>query len=413
MAGAHFLARRSGRAALALLAVIAGYISVTHALAQATGRQNSDLAVRLAPSDGGVLARRALSLSASNLKTADRRRADMLARKALLRDPTAVPALVALGLNAEVRGDHRTATRLFAYSQALSRRSFETQLWAIEDAVQRNDVRGALRHYDAALRTSGRGANLLFPVLASAASDAAIRGELARTLATKPNWGGQFVEYLAANNPDPMATADLFVRLRAAKVELPQLARSQTVNALVENGIVSEAWRFYRLTHAGADRRMSRDPRFLAGEDAPSVFDWQPINDASVSTSIQRGERGGLFDFAAPASMGGPLLQQMQILPPGVYRLTGHSIGLEQEPRSLPYWTLSCRRGGRELGRVDVPNSSRNQGRFAGLIVVPADCPVQVLTLFSRASDAVSGVSGQIDYVQLAPATLRPPSGAR
>lgn len=90
----------------------------------------------------------------SGLETARRREADRLARLALRQDPTAVAALATLGLNAQIRGDTNSARRYFAYSDKLSRRSLTTRLWAIEDAVARDDIPAALRNYDVALRTS-------------------------------------------------------------------------------------------------------------------------------------------------------------------------------------------------------------------------------------------------------------------
>lgn len=97
------------------------------------------------------------------------------------------------------------------------------------------------------------------------------------------------------------------------------------------------------------------------------------------------------------------MLQQSQLLPPGRYRLTGHSTAIEQVDTALPYWALSCQ-GGRELGRVEVPNSSVAGGVFSGTFNVPAGCPVQTLVLVARPSDAVSGLSGAFDRVELMPA---------
>jgi hypothetical protein len=92
----------------------------------------------------------------------------------------------------------------------------------------------------------------------------------------------------------------------------------------------------------------------------------------------------------------------MQVLPPGDYRLEGHASGIEQPESSAPYWLLSCS-DGRELGRVVVHNATRDGGHFAGRFNVPAGCPSQFLTLVARPSDLVSGLSGQIDQVQLSP----------
>lgn len=389
------------RGGLAVIAALLGYCSVTYSLGYAL-KERPKQAHTLAPDDGRLTARLSQTFLTAKATAADRAEADKLARLALEQDPTAVRAVETLGLNAQIRGDTIGARRLFAYAGKLSRRELQTQLWAIEDAVSRDDVAGALRQYDIALRTSRNAPDLLFPVLASAATDPAIRSALIKTLSGQPNWSEEFVDFVARSGPDPRATASLFHGLQQSGVSVSEGASTIAINALVSSGFLEDAWAYYASVRPGADRRASRDSRFTADMVMPSLFDWRPINEAGVTTSIQSGERGGIFDFAAPASIGGPLLQQMQMLPPGNYRLEGHSVDVDQPESSRPYWVLRCQ-DGRELGRLPLPNSARANGAFAGQFNVPAGCPAQVLALIARPSDSVSGVAGQIDQVRLYP----------
>jgi hypothetical protein len=390
------------RALLAVGAAVAGYVSLANTLAYALKGSPARAHV-LAPNDGRVTARLSQQLLTAETTKVNRGKAEQAARLALKQDPTAVRAVATLGLSAQLRGDATLARRLFAYAQALSRRELQTQLWAIEDAVGRDDVPGVLKHYDIALRTSKTAPDLLFPVLASAVSDPAIRTALVKTLAPEPGWSESFIAYVTSHGPDPRSTAALFLGLRRVGVVVPESARAPVIHALIAGGLLDEAWRYYASARPGADRRASRDPQFVIDTQSPSLFDWVPVNDGSVTTSIQRSEGGGVFDFAAPASVGGSLLQQMQLLPPGTYRIVGHSSGIEQETGARPYWALSCRQDGRELGRVPLPNSTQAGGRFIGNFAVPANCPVQMLTLVAPPSNALAGLSGQIDRVQLAP----------
>lgn len=391
------------RGLLAVAAAAVGLAGVTETLAYALRNGDVTRAHALAPGNGRISALFSQNLSGPDATAADRVRADRMAREALRRDPTAVTAVTTLGLNAQVRGDAAVARRLFTFAGALSRRDLQTQVWAIEDAVSRGDVAGALHHYDTALRTSRSAPDLLFPVLASAIADPAIRSALAETLARKPGWRAGFVSHVADNGPDPRATARLFLDLGRMGDPVPEDARAVVIGSLITRDFLADAWPFYASGRPGADRRISRDPRFTAELGNPSAFDWTPINDAGVTTSVQRGDTGGVFDFAAPASVGGPALQQMQVLPPGDYRIEGRSIGIDQPEASRPYWTLTCR-DGRELGRVVMPNSVQADGVFAGEFRVPAGCPLQTLTLVIRSSEAVSGVAGQVDRIQLRPA---------
>ncbi len=128
-----------------------------------------------------------------------------------------------------------------------------------------------------------------------------------------------------------------------------------------------------------------------------------PSGQSGISAVIlQEGERG-ILDFSLPPGTGGNLVHQTQLLPPGTYRISGRSRGVNQSERSRPYWTLMCQ-DGRELGRVEVPNSDVANGAFEGRVSVPGDCATQTLSLIARATDDIAGVSGQIERAALVPA---------
>ena len=390
------------RGALAAAAAVLGFISVSHSLAYRVEHTDPAHAHQFAPGDGRITAELATKRFVTRPVAGQRSEPAVLARLALRQDPTAVHAAATLGLQAQMRGDTARARRLFGYAQKLSRRDFQTQLWAIEDAVGRGDIPGALNHYDLALRTSSDAPTLLFPVLAAAIEDPDIRAALAVKLAGNAPWAPGFIGYLAGPATSPKFMAALFNDMRRRGGTLSAGAATATVNALFRDDAVDQAWRFYQSLRPGVDRRRLRDPGFTADLEAPSVFDWTPVNDGTISTSIQPAAGGGVFEFSAPSSIGGALLQQVQLLPPGDYRITGRSSTIEQSERALPYWVLTCR-DGRELGRVTVPNSAQANGVFSGRLRVPADCPVQTLALVARASDAIGGMSGQINRVRLAP----------
>lgn len=379
--------------------MLLGYFGVTFSVAQVVVKRDPARAYRLASYDGQIAAAYATSLAGADATSRDRARADVLAKQALRQDATAVAASATLGVNAEVRGDKAAARRYFAYTQKLSRRDLRTQLFMIEDAVQRGDVPGALHQYDVTLRVFPTLGEVLYPVLASASSDSDIRHELVKTLADKPAWSESFVNFVAGKGPDPKSSAVLFLDMRRAGIVVSDAANASAVNALITAGQMDWAWSYFATIRRGADRRRSRDHRFSLNPETASQLDWTLVNDGSgPTTSIE----GGVFSFAAPASVGGPMLQQLQLLSPGTYRLSGHSSGIEQVSGALPYWTLRCH-DGRELGRVEVPNSNVASGRFSGTFSVPARCPVQTLMLMARSSDAVAGLSGQIDQVALEP----------
>lgn len=389
------------RLVLAAIAAWLGYGAVTHSLAYVMRGQAPERAHAWAPNDGritAILAEQRLGASAS---AGDRAEAHRLARLALRQDATAVTAVATLGINAAVRNDALAARRWFEYSQALSRRDLRTQLWAIEDAVGRNSIPEALRHYDIALRTSRFAPDILFPILSSAIADPKIRHALVRTLAARPTWTTGFIGYAAVHGADPKASALLF-RALPSTVPVSDAAKAEIIARLIAAKQFDAAWSYYTSIRAGAARQQSRDPRFVANLEVATSFDWNAMEDGGGIGSIQRGNIGGIATFEAPQSTGGTVLRQAQMLPQGTYRLEGHASGIEQVPDARPYWSLTCV-DGRQLGQVALPNSSEAQGRFAGVVQVPANCPLQYLSLILRPSDASDGVSGQIEAVRLRP----------
>jgi len=390
-----------GRIMLALIATGLGYGAVSHSYAYSIRRSAPERAHRLAPGDGRITALLSEQRSGTEATAADRAAADRVARMALSQDATAVSAAATLGINAALGNATGQARRWFNYAQRLSRRDLRTQLWFIEDSVTRNDIPGALHHYDIALRTSRVANDLLLPVLSAAISTPEVRAAMVDKLSSHPIWTASFIGFAAVEGPDPQATAQLF-RALPASVLISDDARAVLLDRLVRAGKLGEAWDFYQSVHPGVRRDQSRDADFIANPSAPSLFDWNAINDDSVTATIQRGASGGVATFEAVQTAGGVALRQAQMLPPGNYTLMGQSSEIAQPAGSRPYWSLSCANG-QELSRIDLPDSVQMTGRFGGRFRVPAGCPLQYLQLIVRPSDVSAGVRGQIDNVQIAP----------
>jgi hypothetical protein len=403
MARRGFLAREPRewvvRGVLAALAAVLGYVSVSQSLGYALRLSDPVRAYALAPRDGRVAALAARDLAGPEVDKVSRAHGAELARLALQQDGTAVAAVSVLGLNAQIDGDTARANRLLAYAGKLSRRELQTQIWAIENAVARNDIPGALRNYDIALRTSRAAPDLLFPVLAAAITEAPVRSALVQTLKGKPVWGPAFVNFASANS-DPHAAVNLFQDMTRAGLAVSGESQAHVITALIARGSVNDAWRYFQAARPSVDRRTSRDPDFSANLAVPTPFDWTIVNDPEMSVAILRGDNGGIVDFSVPPGRSGPLIHQWQMLVPGEYRLTGRSSGIAQDVTARPFWILSCS-DGRELGRVELPGADRADGRFAGRFTVPSGCPAQTLMLIARPSDAAGGVSGQIGQAHL------------
>jgi hypothetical protein len=391
------------RGVLALALLMLAGMSLARTAGVVFYKGNAELGHQLAPWDGRVTAFLARSLASSSASERQRARSDDLARRALRQEPTAIAATTALGINALTRNDTPEARVAFGYALSLSRRDLPTQLWAIEDAVARDDVPGALRHYDFALRSSRHAPDLLFPILATAIQDPKVRQAVVTVLLGKPRWSDAFVEFLADRGPRPEASALLLLDMRRSGLVVPAGPQAELVDLLARSVSPDRAWAYFAQIRSGATRDQSRDPQFNVNEAARTTFDWSPLEVPGASSSIQRGDKGGVYDFSVPPSLDGPILQQKQLLPQGAYRLEGISQNIDRSSgQPGPYWVLRCE-DGRELGRVDVPAPGRQDGAFSGRIVVPQGCPRQVLTFVARSTGAPAGVSGQILRALLLP----------
>lgn len=384
------------RLALVAVVLVLAYVGIAFSMARLVYRSDPARGYALAPFDGRITATLAAKRIESGTSVADRRSAVNLARLALRQDPTAVFAFSTLGLDSEVRGDIPGAKKYFGGAQRLSRRNLPTQLWSIEDAVRRGDIPGALRQYDITLRVMPELWEVLFPVLAAASNNDDIRAALVPTLSAGSSWGPFFLEFLAKNSPDPRATTKLFTALQRAGHPPSAATQAGIVDKLVDIGLYDDAWAYYTTFRRGADRRQSRDPDFLANVRAASKFDWQPVETDGVVATLQ----DGILDVSVLANSGGAVVRQMQLLPPGTYRLDGRTNGIDPASDAQSYWVLTCQ-SGREIGRTPLLRPHDTSGRFEGMFTVSSECPVQTLTLIVRPSESTDRLAGQIDRARL------------
>lgn len=388
---------------LPLLAIaIAATYAIRDSAARVLAPANPGLAHDIAPWDGVITA--ASALEAMQAAGVDKLKVTptLLARQALRQDPTAVDAHKVLAADAQLHGDTERTRDLFRYSLTLSRRELTSRLWAIEEAVSRGDIHGALTNYDVALKTSRDAADLLYPVLANALSEPRIRAELLRLMRARPNWAPEFIDYISRAAPNPEGAAAFYPMLERAGLKVSSLQKARVVDALSARGYDAKAWEYYSQLHPAADRRRSRNPDFGSSAAPPTLFDWQALSENGLSASIGAGEgsRGELAFFIPPASSG-KLARQRQLLPPGRYTLSGRAQGPNVPARERPHFSVVCDMG-RELAQVPVPSGAKPD--FAADFTVTADCPTQYLVLVARQTDAPSGIEGRVERAGIAPA---------
>lgn len=398
------------RAAVILVAAgLTLWLSFALTLALVIGPRNPDLALRLGGRTADVESAAAIQILRRNPRAADLDRARALALSALRAEPMNIQALNVLGFLAVVRGREAQAKRLFDYSESLTRRDLPTQLWQIESAVRRNDIPGALLHYDRALRTSSEAPPMLFPILRRAAADPAIGAPLARMVNARPPWWMWFAySMLEDAQTSPEAFYQIFGRLR---LNMRESAERQLLTGAIGRLIAA---RRYQMAHsiyrahagvAGDAGGLLRDGSFERDLRLPP-FDWHFTDEADLSAVRERGGAGqGDFVLRLYASGGrdGEAVRQLLLLPAGSYGISLKLGSSQGEELYRPMLTLRCATDEAQLASFRLPAAPDAGLRWQGRLSVPRGCPAQWLGVTIRSNIDSETAAPWIDSIDLRP----------
>lgn len=338
--------------------------------------------------------------------------AEALLRESVARDPTNAAAWRSLALTAQLRRDTAKTVGLFHFAERLSRRDLATQLWLIEERVGANDIRGALRHYDIALRTSSAASQLLLPILVSATAENSIVAPLADLMATDPPWGGDLLARLAEAAPSSEHLATFMERLARSR-RLPQsLYITAMINRLIEARDFQNAWRIQRLVRApGPAERYVRNGQFDILEPASS-FDWRFENDDTLGAEpiILNGAGQGP-SLQVHGDRPGIVARQLLLLPPGQYRVTAAAGPVDGAAPASIYWSVVCADAGQNQPTQAQPVAVQARATLQLAFSVPAShCTAQWLSLGIQPPGDSASASAWIDGVTIQPSSSRAPA---
>lgn len=378
-----------------MLVLLVGALAVRHSTGLAFAAKRPELALRLDGENAIVQAEAALALVKGQPDPDNRRKARALALGALQRDAGNVDALAALGMSSD---SPKQVAAAFTAAERLSRRNLITQLWMIENAVAKEDVATALRHYDIALRTSRSAPAILFPVLVNATADDALLPEIARTLAQRPLWGGLYLQQLAQSGPDRGRIATLFATLKRQGVATGVTADAALYERLLEVQMFDQAWTVYAAGHREASRNAVRNTMFAEQVVNPTPFDWQLSDNEFVNARTEQvsSDKGELV-FTTSAGEGGEVAKQMLMLSPGAYIAEVGVDRIETADGAAPYLRVVCLPSGAELLRNQLALQGTSGVRFS----IPADCRAQTLSLVAQPAGGLGAVNGTIRSVRV------------
>lgn len=364
------------------------WISLANTVGGIYRRNNATRLLTMSPIDARLKSESARAMIEQTRSRAGALRAEGLAEAALLRDPTNVEAIWALAFVRGVQNRVNEARALIRYSDQLSRRDLSTRLWLIEERVQANDVNGALRNFDIALRTSSQAPIVLMPVLVSAAQDGNIARSLLALLRTNPAWKRDFFERLVHGSRSHSRVVYLMQgQLDAGNVGDRFLIRAAFSRFLREND-PAQAFALYDVL-AGVSPALRAAPLRDGGFDRNgdlAPLDWMLTADENLA-----GMRQGRPDQANNAALyvysqggrAGDVGRQLLRLGPGRYQFRARTGNLPRGDEGQPSVRLECVSGARLFGGL-----FREIGAGQAFTVPAGNCPFQWLVI---AGDGVEG----------------------
>ncbi len=244
---------------------------------------------------------------------------------------------------------------------------------------------GALENFDIALRTSTAAPDVLFPVLARAATDPSLAGPIARILDRPEDWRLPFLHYAITEAHAGPGVTGVLLHMRDRRLILDEHVDQSLIGELVVEQQYALARSVRDAFGPPAAAGLVADADF-ADARMQYPFGWELIQSGTSGASrTQVGGRPALQYQASPGG-GGPAASQLLTLPPGDYRLTVTTATPANDPVSQPFWTLTCGGDlGPQLGLIDQPGVSGASA--AKDFTVPEGCPGQFLTLSIRSSD--------------------------
>lgn len=391
--------------ALVVAGLVAIWLIVSVTAAGIFRTRSPDLALKLAPYDGGAKGAKAFWLLSRPDAAKGRIPAEarVLATEAVGREPTSVPAVRSLGLLASLANKPKEAERAFRYAEGLSRRDLSTQLWLIEWNVQQDDVPGALKHYDIALRTSPEASATLFPIMIAATAVPDVAVELRKLLLTRPAWGPMFVRDMVYGAKSPAVAASISRGLLDPTNPGERMLLSALMERLVQANSYNQAWQLYRsIRHPAGSGPLLRDGGFENDDPLPP-FEWSMAQEPDLSSELRprTDDSNKALYFTQTGGRTSIVTRQLLQLPPGSYVLSALVGDVQGDASRPPEIRVACVGGDAPLVVQRFPIVAGGERRLQAAFGVGGGCSAQWISVTVPGSlDAVES-SGWIDDLSL------------
>lgn len=271
-------------------------------------------------------------------------------------------------------GRHLQAARLLEVARLRNPRSSEARYLAVDVALARRDIRGAVAELEALLRIAPKQSTLTQEALVLLASHPET-SKAALGALESPQTKLMILAALARSGDNPEILIDALRMTRANEaLEGNPAAVNSLAGPLVAAGHYEAAYRLWAQLQKGAPARpaLVRDSGF--DEALAPPFGWELFSTRAGYATRQAGDLAG-ETFGRTS---GPVARQLLLLPAGAYRLELDIASAN----TLAEIALLC------LPAAEIVSSRLDQ---AGPVLVdfevPTDCRAQWLEIRARASD--------------------------
>lgn len=284
-------------------------------------------------------------------------------------------------------GQSSAAAAAFNHALSLSKTEVYALQWALGQAMAANDAQVAIARMDTLLRRWPRFTNNVAPaVRAFFSKNEDSYRILVEQLNAAPPWRLGFVRALSAADGAGFAArllGDLSEPAAATNVEV-----GPVLSALIKAKQYDLAYQTFLSTLTPAEQPVSGYIHNGSFEIAPSgrAFDWQIRDHPGVTFNFKNDAGPGLHMRFANAPVRRLSVAQYMRLPPGAYRWDYIvSASDARLPKSL-VWRIICAETNRVLAESTVePGTYWQKGFQTEVVVPPAGCPLQRLTLSTKA----------------------------
>jgi tetratricopeptide (TPR) repeat protein len=390
-------------AAILFFVLALGTLVVTTSLGSILRSARPGAAVAAAPWDaraGAALADRKLQDSRGKAFEDAAR----IAATALERDPTVGAAWRVLGIATALRGDEKRSLALFRATQKINRRDLATQLWFIEERVGADDIEGALRHYDTALRTEPDAAGILLPVLARASAEPAVAGPLLAMLARQPAWLDDFLGQLAAPGLSERAVVGLLSGLERQRGFKSHDRYRMIATTMINRGQASAGRQILMLLSTPVPTLLRNGD--FSGRNINPPLDWALAEQTGVtSQQIPIDQAGGpALVMRGSGGDGGDAARQLIKLPAGTYALTARYGAVEGSTPASTYVAVRCATlNAPTLAETTLPPPGPRAGLARLTVRIPSSCTTQWVLMGIRPSFGPGEIAAWIDNAAITP----------